>query len=808
MVWFGVVPSVALVLGAAVGLVLDPSPHVLLCAIPVMAAAAAILWRRERGSNSYVVTCVAFAACGAALAIDARRDALHPSIRSLLDRHAAGFSIDSPGPPPPLEPVQIRIRLTEDAAAGPQVTALRARVVSAWLEERWHPAEGGLIVGIGGTANGREGNEWVAGRTLELPVSVRRPARYLNDGVPDFERDLALDGTALFASAKSGLLVDVRGHGTSMQEMAARVRRAVRQRVSTWVTTHDPVSGAVVAAVLIGDRSGLPDDVRLRLQAAGTYHVIAISGGNIAILAALCLALLKLVGRAGRVAAAVTLVVLLAYAGVVTPGASVWRATLMAALYLSARLLDQRSPPWHALAITAAVVIVVRPLDVRDVGWLLTFGATAALLDVSRRMRGWRLQPHPARWIVGSVAASLATEAVLLPVSAYVFSRVTIAGLVLNLAAVPLMGVVQIAGIAVVVFGDLDRMAQAAGWIAHVAAQALVDSARLVDVLPWLSVRVPPPSAGTIAAYYAALAVALVARGRIRLLACGALAAAVALTVGGVWWPPRPWSSTQLRVTVFDVGQGEAILVEPPGSSPILVDSGGIPFGSGGFDVGARVLAPALWRRRVRRLGTQLITHGDPDHLGGARAVLDDFRPAQLWQGVPVLAHAQLQEWLAAARARGLPTIERRAGERIQVGGATLRVLHPEPPDWERSRVRNDDSVVIEVVLGDVAVLLTGDISAPIERAVLPHLTPARIRILKVAHHGSRTSSSRELLEGWRPQIAVISCGRGNLFGHPAPEVLHRLAAIGATVYRTDRDGQITLVSDGRAVSVTTYLQQ
>ncbi len=119
--------------------------------------------------------------------------------------------------------------------------------------------------------------------------------------------------------------------------------------------------------------------------------------------------------------------------------------------------------------------------------------------------------------------------------------------------------------------------------------------------------------------------------------------------------------------------------------------------------------------------------------------------------------------------------------------------------------MRNDDSVVIEVVFEDVAILLTGDIGAATERAILPHLTPARIRILKVAHHGSRTSSSRELLEGWRPQTALISCGRGNLFGHPAPEVLQRLAAVGATVYRTDRHGQITIDTDGRRLSVATY---
>jgi competence protein ComEC len=146
------------------------------------------------------------------------------------------------------------------------------------------------------------------------------------------------------------------------------------------------------------------------------------------------------------------------------------------------------------------------------------------------------------------------------------------------------------------------------------------------------------------------------------------------------------------------------------------------------------------------------------------------------------------------------------AGDEFTVGAARIRVLHPQAPDWERQRVRNDDSVVLEVRYGDVAIVLLGDVGAATERTILPQLTPARLRILKVAHHGSRTSTSPELVEGWQPQIAVISCGRGNTFGHPAPEVLRRLESIGAAIYRTDLDGQITIDTDGVDVRVRTYV--
>ena len=833
----GLLPGLALVTGAVCGLTWTETSLPSWALIPV-GAAGWIAWLCERHRLTVALLALSFLDAGTALASDARDRALQTPLRALLDRAVGGFSLETLGPGARHDPLPVRARLTEDASRGSGVTTLRAAISSVRLRGVWQEASGDVSLTVGGVSALEQAGEWRAGRRIEAFATFRRPARYLNDGVPDFERDLALHGTTLFGSVKSGLLVDVLESGSGIEETAASIRRHARRGVERWVGRHDAVSAAIVTAVLIGDRTGLPAAVRLRLQTAGTYHVIAISGGNIAIFAGLVLAMLLVCGVTGRPAALVTLVLLAAYAEVVTAGASVWRATLMAGLYLGARVVDHRSSPWHALGVAAAVIVCVRPLDVRDAGFILTFGATAALLEGARRAAfatasatapeassrslstalptasPTALPTTPRRrvagWLIVSLVASTAVEIALLPVGAWAFSRVTSAGLLLNLAAVPLMRLVQVGGIVVSCLGGVETIARPAGWIAHAAASGLVSSARLVDVAPWLATRVPAPSLALVVAYYLGLAVVLLAHGVRR--ACGAcmlLASALAIATG----QPAGWLSAAaeadgLRVTAFDVGQGDATLVQFPDRSSLLVDTGGIPFGSSSFDMGSRVLSPALWARGVRRLDAVLLTHGDPDHIGGARSIIDDFSSDQVWEGVPVVGHVRLQEVLREAREGGARVERRRAGEEMRIGGARVRVLHPPPPDWERQRVRNDDSVVLELLYGEVAVLLLGDVGAGIERSILSRLTPARRRILKVAHHGSRTSTSRELLEHWRPQIAIVSSGRGNTFGHPAPEVLRRLEFIGAVIYRTDLDGQVTIETDGTNVQVRTFVER
>ena len=804
-------PALGLVAGTVVAVSGDASFHGALPALPIVWGAAVFAWRRRFHLSSAALAVVGFVLSALLLAADARERALHSPLRAALDETFGGFSIDTLGPEADHEPVPIRARLLEDAVVRDDYVSLRTRVVGIGGTVGGKAAPGGVTFTVSGEAALTLAVEWRAGRVIEAPATFRRPARYLNDGVPDFERRLALDGTTLFGSIKSGLLVNMASRGTAFQEWGADVRAHVRSAVQRWVAPRSAIGAAIVTAVLIGDRTGLPDDVTDRLQRAGTYHVIAISGGNVAILAGLVLGLLTCAGVRGRARALGAIVALLVYAEIATAGPSVWRAPPMAVVYLTARALDHRTPPWQATAVAAGVMAVVAPLDVVTPGVVLTFGATCALVEsvrwIQRRTTGHTTTAgaRVGTWVLASVAASVAVELVLMPVSAASFSRVTLAGPLLNLAAVPLMAVAQIAGLIVVAADARPALATPVGWVAAGSASAIVHTAALVDAVPSFSWRVPGPSVPVLALYYVALLATLFAKlftpsARVRLVTVPVMAVVLLIVVGLIRWPDAP-VVPGMRLTMLDVGQGEALVLES-GERRLQIDAGGAPFGSGAFDIGARVVAPSLWARDVPRLDAVLITHGDPDHMGGAHVLLEDFSPRQLWEGVVVPRHEPSALLRQLAAMKGIEPVPRRAGEAFRWGRARIRVLHPPEPDWERPRVRNDDSVVLEASCGDVTLLLTGDVGSEVEREIAPRLTPARVRILKVGHHGSRTSSSAALVESWRPQIALISAGRGNTFGHPTPEVIERLESVGARIYRTDRDGQITLETDSECGNV------
>jgi competence protein ComEC len=806
------IPAIGLLAGSAVGFLIHKPPVWIGLPLLIVLAFAAIWAERRAPAQVFVsLICTGFFAGGAMLSADAWHEAWRPTLRIAFEKLSQHERTLAPAPIGRVENdgafAIVSGLLRADAARSSAGVALAIDVDS--IETRAGAAEivaGGVQATVVGALTANSADSWRAGRRVRLPIQLRRPSRYLDPGVPDFEQALARRGTTLVGTVKSGALVEVVARGNFIDESAARFRAVCRRSILTAVGRWDERSAAIVAAIVIGDRAGLDEELQRRLQEAGTYHVIAISGGNIAVLAGLLLAAFRVAGMLGRGATLAAIGMLVAYERIVGGGASVDRATCMAVVYFAARAVDQRSPPLNVLALATASLVVARPLSVVDPGFALTVGATFSILLTIPLVQSLNL-PSGIGWLIGLLASSVATEVALLPIGALFFARVTFAGLGLNFVAIPLMAVVQLAGMALVPVALVSTAAASvAGYIAHLAASGLIRSADLAQLVPVLTFRVAPPSAWSLTLYYLAVLGVCLCRRRTRWRRIGSITAVLA----ALWIIAEPWAFAArrgdglLHATFLDVGQGDSVFLRFPHGTTLLVDAGGLAARSS-FDIGDRVVAPVIRTAGTARLDFMALTHGDPDHIGGASAILREFRAKEVWEGIPVPPFEPLQLLREQARSIGSRWSNLAAGDRFHIDGVDVLVVHPDLPDWERQRVRNDDSLVFDLRWRDVSLLLTGDIGRSVERARLSNIAPAPMRIVKIPHHGSLTSSSIEFVRALAPTIAVVSAGRGNHFGHPVPEVLQRYEEVGAQIFRTDRDGAVTVDTDGKSLHVQSF---
>jgi competence protein ComEC len=326
------------------------------------------------------------------------------------------------------------------------------------------------------------------------------------------------------------------------------------------------------------------------------------------------------------------------------------------------------------------------------------------------------------------------------------------------------------------------------------------------------SYRIPEPSLILIGAF-AVIVVFLSAAIRLRRLVwqwVSTIALLAAATLIATYPFAPNLNARNLEVTVLDVGQGDSLFVTFPGRRTMLVDAGGAlgNFHAGGMrsglDIGEDVVSPYLWSRGLKQIEVVALTHAHQDHLGGLPAILENFRVQELWVGRDIRI-AAYQEVLAIARQHGVHVIHMKQGDSFARGNVSGTILWPEDL-IENQTAKNDDSLVMRLTDGSQSILLPGDIERPSERKILAENEMVEANFLKVAHHGSKTSTIEPFLSSSHPAFAAISAGRDNSFGHPSPEVVERLHSAGVRVYRTDRDGAITATTDGQSLTVSTFL--
>jgi competence protein ComEC len=430
----------------------------------------------------------------------------------------------------------------------------------------------------------------------------------------------------------------------------------------------------------------------------------------------------------------------------------------------------------------------------------LTFLATLSIILFYPRVIN-KLPRLPLR-ISEIFALSLTAQLGVLPIVAFFFNRVSFSGLILNLAAIPLVALIMAIGY---LFLPLSFLSS---FLANILARSasglinlLLGISHLHDQASLLASRTPTPHMWIVCGYFLFLGLLLlpVKHKRQRLVATGCFL----LFLCAIVFYPFPSYSKNLKITFIDVGQGESILVEFPGTTKMLIDGGGVPDDS--FDIGENVVSPFLWRKGIKKIHYLVLTHPHPDHVNGLKAVARNFKIGEFWEGYSVLENETYACFLNSLN----PTVPRKRmfrEDRITIKDVRIRFLHPVKREPLMERVHNDHSLVMSLSFGSNSFLLTGDIGKDVEKQLVEDSSLPKSQVLKSPHHGSNSSSSWAFLEAVSPEIVVISVGRGNRYGLPNTDVLTRYSTHGAKVYRTDLHGAVEITSGKTKLSVRTAL--
>jgi competence protein ComEC len=680
------------------------------------------------------------------------------------------------------ETVAVKVRLKQTPEINSDFVVLRVDVLSIFDKK---------MTGVARlTVPGRIEHLPVAGDILEAFVRFKAPTSFRAEGCFNYERYLQKEGVHVLGSVKNSKLIRIVENGQGLKHWMSGVRLQMIRRV---IHGFSPTDAGILRALWLDDRSGINREIEQSLIDAGVFHVVAISGFHVTVLLLICFWALK---RAVRfpIAMAILSVLLLFYLFLLEGRSSIVRSVLTFLVLTFAVLRQERPAMANVLALCAFLQIAWNPLELFDPGFHLTYLSTAAILFVALPLCNvipWPRKIYRYAW--SFIVVSVAIQFVLAPYQALVFHRVAFGALIANLTAIPLSSFLIAAGTGALPSAFLHSLLNP---LIRFPVRWFAESSEFFSGL-WLTSFPEPPLFLVFGFYAAILASLLFRKKRAAYLSAAVLSIACFVFI----LARKPETTGKLILHFIDVGQGDSILIQYPDGTADLIDGGGF-WNTEALDTGEAVLLPYLSHHGITRLHRIFLTHAHADHMNGLIS-LRRYIPSDLFYCTRMPISDQGFQKLLTSNPIRIQGIKR--DMEFKQGTVSIRVLAPEDRRYTK-RVANDDSLVLLLNYGTHKILLAGDAEKFTEQR-LRELEPSmNMSLLKVAHHGSKTSTSIEFLNHFRPSLAVISAGRNNWFGHPNPKVLWNLRKQHASILRTDLEGTIRVYFEREEMRIDTYI--
>jgi competence protein ComEC len=709
----------------------------------------------------------------------------------------------------------------------PDRTRLYVRGEKIYLDEGSFPVAGNILL----TVKDR-GNDWRYGDRVRFISKLYLPRPATNPGAFDYRRFLALQEiwVTSYVNEASGIVRITEGEGHLFFHFVERGREKIRG----FLDGNAPLeSRGIIKALVLGERGDIDRAVNEKFVISGVNHILSISGLHVALVAAFFFGATRLILKRfpplllrlnlNKTSALVAIVPVIFYTFIAGLGVAAVRSTIMTLSFLLALLLDREKDLYDALFVAAFLILVVTPAALFDISFQLSFISVLAILYLIPRFTEYFLalkicpekvpEAGQSRWkkkALTYLGASLLTSAAAIlgtgPLVVFYFNRISLVGFLSNLFLVPLMGLANTL---------LSLLTSLFVFLSHPLAQVLMAvnvfllniSLALVDFFsrfPAASKRVTTPTIPEVLLLYGGLLLAAnIKRWRRSIYGLVGLVAIFAAVQVYGYYADR--QASDLTVTFLDIGQGDAAVVRFPGGKVMVIDGGGTPDGS--FDPGERIVAPFLWKMKRSSVDYLVNSHPHPDHLQGLIFLLENFTIGRVWTNGEEAEDPDLAERFLTLTGKRLQPMGREAGLQ-EVNGVRVEFLHPSLIKGKGGVLSsNDASLVLRLTLGQVSFLFPGDVESAAEGEVLKTGMNLRSTILKVPHHGSKTSSTVEFLNAVHPRFAVFTVRGGARARLPNPGVLERYEAMGVKILRSDRDGAITFITDGKDLRVETYLK-